>query len=272
MDRYGNALRRSAAPLLALPVVCVAPSAAAQTPESSTSSEVRAGASVSDGVGLDAASSSESDAASGTTSGFEWGLRTGLELGLGEIDDGNAFRGADLNGVAEYRIPVWLDLGYRFTEPLWLGLYAQAGSGAFGDSCPSGAQCEWTDVRLGGQLVYNLAPTSPMDPWLGLGLGWEWLRGSVTQAVEVSVAGEQTTVSVMARELRGGPQLLLQGGLGFDLGETVRIGPYVSAAAGMYLTDSFECTPGLDCSTEGEDLENKLHAWLGLGIRGTHGP
>jgi hypothetical protein len=203
--------------------------------------------------------------------GFEYGLRTGVELPLGDIDSGNQFRKASLSGVAEYRVPIVLDLGYRVTPPLWLGLAAQAGTGGFGDSCGEGAQCEWSDVRLAAQMMYRLTPRGGMDAWLGAGLGWEWLRGSITQTAEVTLEDEPVTVALEANELRGGPQVFLQTGLGFDLGETLRLGPYLAAAAGQYLTESFSCSTGLDCS-EQQDVENRVHGWISLGVRVSHGP
>ncbi|MEN9579378.1 MAG: hypothetical protein RJA70_2387 [Pseudomonadota bacterium] len=203
--------------------------------------------------------------------GLEHGLRSGLELGAGDIDAGNPFRRGALRSIAAYRVPIWLDLGYRLSAPWWIGTYAQVGSGAFGDSCPRAAECEWSDLRLGAQFTYHLSPNDPQDLWVGAGFGWQWLRGAITQTVEVPGPDDSTvTVPAKASELRGGPQLLVQGGLGWNLGETLRLGPYASAAAGMYLTDSFECSPGLPCDIDGR-TELRLHAWFGLGVRATYG-
>jgi hypothetical protein len=40
----------------------------------------------------------------------------------------------------------------------------------------------------------------------------------------------------------------------------------------MYLTDSFDCPDGFSCPDDGSVEDKKLHAWLGIGVRGTHGP
>lgn len=202
--------------------------------------------------------------------GFESGLRVGVEVPVGDIDSGHPFRQAALNGIAQYRVPVWLDVGYRISAAWWLGIGAQVGSGAFGDSCPSAAECDWSDVRVHAQLQYHFDPLGAMELWVGAALGWESLRASITQETTTQVDGKPMTVAVKARELLGGPQLLLQGGLHFAIDEGLRFGPYATAALGQYVTASFDCPAGLCDELEAD--ESRLHAWFGLGLRGSYGP
>lgn len=205
--------------------------------------------------------------------GFEHGLRLGVSLPLGRSDEGNELRSGDLNGVVGVRIPLWLDIGYRLNSNWWLGTAAQLGLGTAGSDCDDNQECEWSDLRLAAQAIYSLAPDASVDPWIGLGLGWEWLRGSVTLTVPGSVVGQDQDIAVRLQEVLSGPQLFLQGGLRFKLGEALTVGPFATAAAGVYLTDSVSCPDGVPaCESANGIDDNQLHAWLGLGVRGTHGP
>jgi hypothetical protein len=177
-----------------------------------------------------------------------------------------------MSGVVGVRVPIWLDLGYRLDAHWWVGLAPELGLGTVGSDCKDDQECEWSDLRLAAQATYALSPGSSADPWLGLGLGWEWLRGSVTLKVPPEVSGLDGEVAIRARELLGGPQLFAQGGMRFDVGETLTIGPYLAASAGMFLSDSFDCPEFLACPTDTDVEDQQIHAWVGLGVRGTHGP
>lgn len=206
--------------------------------------------------------------------GFEWGLKLGLELPLGDIDAGATIAGqrvrsGSLSGVAAFRVPVALDLGYRTSDHWWIGAEAGAGLGPTGDDCTASSVCEWSSLRLGAQVLYFFDPHQGSDPWIGAILGYEWLRGSVTHSLDLS---EDQTLSVKVRELVSGPQLALQGGLQFRLDDHLKVGPFAAGALGMYLSDSFDCPAALGCPESGGVNEHRVHAWLALGVRGSHGP
>jgi hypothetical protein len=48
---------------------------------------------------------------------------------------------------------------------------------------PAVPACSASDVRLGIMGRYNIAPTWPLSPWVGLGLGYEWGSFSEHQVV-----------------------------------------------------------------------------------------
>ncbi len=210
--------------------------------------------------------------------GFEWGLKLGFELPLGDADGGASvlgqqIRSGALSGIGSFRVPIGLDLGYRTSQRWWWGLEAGAGLGPAGDDCVDGATCEWSSLRLGAQAIYHLDPASSIDPWLGAVLGWEWLRGSAALSVPyVDAAGEEQLGVAKARELLGGPQVALEGGLSTALDDNLALGLFAAAAAGMYLSDDFDCPAQLGCPTDSSVDDKKVHVWLGLGVRGTHGP
>lgn len=223
---------------------------------------------------------SPEDANALPATGFEYGLRLGLELPIGDIDGGASVldgalqtRDGSMGGVSSFGVPVSLDLGYRTSEHWWWGLNAGAGTGPVGSDCPDNASCEWASLRLAAQAMYSLQPASASSiPWFGLSLGYESLRGSVAQSLSVSQDPDASAVSVKAREYLGGPFLSLQGGLDFTLAEHLRIGPFLSGLVGSYLRDQYECPSALGCPGGSGLDEPKVHAWLGLGVRGSNGP
>jgi hypothetical protein len=205
--------------------------------------------------------------------GFEWGLKLAFEWPLGDADGGVSVLGEQarsgaLRGIGGFRVPIALDLGYRTSRSWWLGVEAGAGLGPAGDDCVADTECEWSSVRLGAQAIYQFEPGASTEPWLGAILGYEWLRGSVTRVL--TVGGEDYPIK--ARELLGGPLLSVEGGLQFELADALRVGPYVSGTGGVYLTDSFDCIEELGCPDDGSVDDKRVHFWVGLGVRGTHGP
>ncbi len=224
-------------------------------------------------------STGDSNADTLPETGFEWGMKLGVELPFGQTDGagvsvrGIEYRSGDLGGVALLNVPIALDLGYRTSRSWWWGLEVGAGLGPTGDDCPDDTLCDFNNLRLSAQVIYNISPDSSVQPWVGALLGYEWLRPSVTQVVTVpSNDGGEQQVPIGAKEFLGGPQLGLEGGLQFSLADHVRLGPFMSAAMGAYLTDSFECASSLSCPDRDTVDGVRIHGWLGLGVRGTHGP
>lgn len=172
--------------------------------------------------------------------GFELGLRLDAELPFGE-----AFSGTRLKSMTSSQVALRLELGWRIT-PRWQ-VAAFAGYGlAFVNGCTENVSCSAHDVRvgLGGQL--HLRPGEAVDPWIGLGAGYEWLSlSSSTSAVSTDVTFEGPTFA------------LLDVGADFRLGERAAVGPFLEASAGQLR------------STETGDLAGKrAHLWVGLGVRG----
>jgi hypothetical protein len=159
-----------------------------------------------------------------------------------------------------------LDLGYRTSRNWWLGISAQAGLGIYGNACPDKVKCSWSEVRIGASALYGFSPENSVNPWLGFGVGYEWLRlwGLGKLAPETSVSGQ--------RELLGGPQVNILGGVAFRLTDSLSIGPYASAAAGMYLTSHFLCRGAAQCESNSSVEEKAVHVWLSAGVRGSYGP
>ncbi len=197
----------------------------------------------------------------GFRSGFEAGARLGAALPLGKA--GRDADGVDrkLGELTAWRAPLWLDVMYRVSPAASYGLYGQVGVGATGDGCSG--KCDFSDLRIGVQGQWRFSPESGIAPWLGVGAGWESL----------SYRSLSLATGVQSTELLGGPELLLQAGLGLRVEKSVELGPFLSVGAGSYLRDSYKCAPaGSDCPTGSAVAGSGLHSWLGLGLSVRYSP
>jgi hypothetical protein len=99
----------------------------------------------------------------------------------------------------------------------------------------------------------TIAGAIPLWPWIGAGLGYEWLRLS-------SSGGEEAVNGTLS----GFEFVNLQGGVDFKpLDDTnFGVGPFLAFSLAQYST-----------AADGGDIRDKtLHEWLNLGVRGTFVP
>lgn len=189
--------------------------------------------------------------------GFELGVRIayGIPMGGATKAQSSLDEDVDLSDVVAGLLPIQLDLGYRINNHLFVGGY---GSYAFGfkpDLCDeTGApECDSpSQVRVGGQVLFNILPvTHAMSPWIGAGIGYEWLNGPVFDG-----------------QLHGMEFFNVQAGVDFRLADHMRLGPYAQFSLGQYSTTS--------ATVLGEDVSNDLddkatHEWLDFGLKATFG-
>lgn len=193
------------------------------------------------------------------------GIELGLRLGYG-IPLGSAVPGSDLNKNIAGELPLWVELGYRL-DPRWMvGAYGLYGFGfATSDEermCDANhVDCSLHDLRLGAQIQYHVVPAGKLDPWLGLGFGYEWLTANGTLASGVR-SGSAT--------LRGWEFVHLQAGADWPVGEGLAIGPFISFSFAEYTNVSTDCS-GASCGpgVNGPVDDKSLHQWLVVGLRGT---
>jgi hypothetical protein len=260
-----------------------APNPGASAPAQGAELRVGASASVSSETGSgavegtssgteDTGTSSSSDGGAVSQTGFETGLRLGVGVPVGKGGQSQEGVERNLNELTTWRAPFWIDVGYRLSQVTTLGIYGQLGVGGNGDACAG--ECDWSDLRIGAQAQWRFAPGSSVNPWLGVGVGYEWLsfRTLVRVPIPNPMPDEPESIPVRTAELLGGPELLLQGGLDFRLEDSLSVGPYASASVGQYVTDGIKCDLDLACP-EAPSLDGAgFHAWLGVGLRGTYMP
>lgn len=124
--------------------------------------------------------------------------------------------------------------------------------------CPSGVDCFAYGVRVGLQAQYSFSTSGVFRPWLGIGVGYEWLQ--------VQLEGEVLGFPIDWTTGHSGPDLLhFQGGLDTSMGNAGRVGPFVGASAMQYSAcsaDLGETSPGCKIAQAG------WHGWVVLGLRG----
>jgi hypothetical protein len=174
------------------------------------------------------------------------GLSVGLRFGIG-FPGGNVAPGDPASTVTSYLLPVTLDVGYRLTPHWYVGGYVSLAYGASpASTCTStdgtGASCSETDVRAGLDLQYRFIPDAPLQPWIGIGAGWEVLN------------------KVSSDDEEGGGEAEGQSGLEFahlDLGADLRVAE--RDKLGVYFRTSFV-----------DFLNGSVNEWFTVGARWRH--
>lgn len=197
---------------------------------------------------------SEAPRQSGEGPVLELGVRSGILLAFG--DD---FQGLGQATTSRYQsfVPLQIDLGFRFASGLVLAGYFQYGAG-LGKSCATGATCSASLIRFGADALFHVRPREPIDPWLGLGIGYD-----IATLSQAPLGQAQTT-----NTLRGLELLHLQGGLDLQVTKALKLGPFVLLALGRYTVATAAQGP----ASATADIQNQsLHELVVVGVRGVYG-
>jgi hypothetical protein len=197
--------------------------------------------------------------------GFEAGLRVGYGIPLGDIE-----KNSKLSDGIGGEVPLIIDIGYRVIPNLFVGLYGQYAfgwvSGEISKACDLSSQisCSAHDMRLGVEGHFHFMPSEKFDPWVGLGIGYEWLG--------ISVSGAGTDVSTT---IHGFEFFNLQAGLDIAVAEHFYVGPFVTLTFAQASSASIDCGSIVcsnDFGTSGAIQDKALHEWLLIGVRGAYAP
>jgi hypothetical protein len=182
--------------------------------------------------------------------GVELGLRLAWAPAVG-----SAAEHVPMSEAIAWQVPIQADVLWT-AERFAAGVYGSWGPGGVsGGACADGASCSAQVVRAGAQVLWRFSRWSfGAAPWLGGGLGWEW----ASQRRERLGAASTTSWN--------GPELALQGGADWRLGERFGGGPFVLVGAGRYERVSVE-TPRDAGSADIAD--RSVHGWIQLGVRGS---
>jgi hypothetical protein len=180
------------------------------------------------------------------------GLRSGYAITAGHVS-GAVTRGGvtltapTMSDQTTGQIPIWIDAGYQVHPNLMLGVYGEYG---FDVGSPTNCWgCTAHDLRLGIQGQFHVNPDHGIDPWLGVGFGYESLA--------LSQGGTDGTLS-------GWELLNLQGGVDFQAARAFTVGPFLSVALDEYTK----------ASGGGQSLDfdaKAIHEWITIGVKGTFG-
>jgi hypothetical protein len=201
------------------------------------------------------AKAAEKSTPSNPDRGLQIGLRSGYALPFGKPYDADVTIRSDLNGI----VPIWIDAGYRFNPSIYVGAYGMYGFGLVNKTdtnhCGDDVSCSAYDIRVGVDAQYHVLPKGSVDPWVGLGFGYEWFR--------YKASGRGVDFSQL---LRGFDLLDLQIGADFELDQSVKLGPFIGYSIGQFGNGKKTRT---GTPTQSGGINNMaLHEWLTFGVRG----
>lgn len=207
--------------------------------------------------------------------GIQLGARVGLTGGVGKV-----YSGLPIMDSMSGALPITVDVGWRMFPFLYMGIvgtWAPVFMKQNEQSCPYPADCHAYAWRLGAQADFHVAPRSSLDPYIGLGIGYEVLQTSIDTTRMVPVPGGALPANVSANVVdRGWEFAALTLGLDARVNKFLGIGPYVSAAVGVYDVHEGD----INVSANGMTLQqmpipavNHVAHGIGtIGLRGTFNP
>src|SRR5512143_3035419 len=181
--------------------------------------------------------------------GFLLAVRAGWGVPLGD-----AVRDVALADVADGKLPLGVDVGYRFNGRLGGALYLELSPLSLALPCPTGSGCSGFDVRFGLVVQLHLAPRSWADPWVGAGFGVEHLEATAPTVPDAPVAWERSWF---------GLEVPVEAGLDLALSDYFALGPYASAAFGQFTSASTRPPGG--ATTTAAVGDRVRHGWVQAG-------
>jgi len=210
-------------------------------------------------------------------SGFAFGLRAGYAIPMGKAglaDTANTTNTSSdkLQDSVKGMIPLWFDVGYRISPALYAGAFFQYGFALINkdqnEEYNHGFSCSAHDIALGANVHYHILPDASFDPWLGAGLGYEFLTANVSGPFS---SGNQTVNVDASATLKGFQFLILEAGGDFKATPALAVGPFVNFAIGEYTRwSSTASTSGISQDQSGDVQDTGVHEWLTIGVRGQY--
>ena len=147
---------------------------------------------------------------------FEVGARLGYAAPTGKLNDEppttDAMQTAvwdnELKSVVLGQVPLGLELGIRALPMLTLGGYVELAPGILGSTASDGCDaydhdCSTLGIRFGFMGHVHVLPHQPIDPWLGVGVGFEalTLKEELTSRIAITLAYTGVEVPLRAGTL-----------------------------------------------------------------------
>lgn len=191
---------------------------------------------------------------------FEAGVRAAVGFAIGNAvgPRADAPAGTPLSDLVAWSVPLQVEAGAR-VGPVFVGGYLSWAYGKPGSAFDGESARSASDVRFGFEVLWHFAPDRAVDPWAGLGVGYEWLNLNATGPSGIPVSAS----------FRGFEWVNVQLGVDFALGRSWRIGPFLQARVGQYDTGSLGIVTPQGAQPSGtSDLPSKAaHAWFDVGVR-----
>jgi hypothetical protein len=189
-------------------------------------------------------------------SGLVLAGRLGYGFPNGDVATGEPDVPPRMSDTWSGKIPIWLELGYRFNGLVRAGLYLELAPTMVSDSaCPADVSCSAADVRVGLDVQFHFMPHQQIDPWLGLGFGAEFLT------YHQSLPGPDYDERWSGWELP-----MIEGGLDMPLAPRFSLGPYMALSFSQF--NRRRVTQD-NVTTEFTPSGESTHSWFQVGIKGT---
>lgn len=188
---------------------------------------------------------------------FEMGARAGVSYPLGDSISGKAL--ADQVGPS---FPLTFELGVRLLGRYELALVGQYALGTISSTNASGCYtgnnaCSSSVGQVGLEFLYHPLGLVKVDPFVGVGFGYEWLLARAT------ISGKNNDLAVS-----GWNWVVLQTGVEFGVSNLFRIGPYALLSVGQYQNSSYTViVGGVPMSGTSPIANPAVHLWLSVGVR-----
>ena len=199
---------------------------------------------------------------------MRWVLALGFAVGvLGSTARANAaepvLRPWEISGRVGYAVgnlsslsavPLGVDLGYRLSPRWSLGVYGGLDFAQHADDAEDADEViKAKRYRVGVEAVFHFPIERRIEPWIGLGMGFEALRG----ATELS--STWPTPYFSSRPYRADGLELLNLQLGFDVlvSSVFVLGPYLSGSVVTYRNQ------------QGVPASEDFYFWGTIGVKGT---
>ena len=169
----------------------------------------------------------------------------------------DGFGASRLSDVINHAVPFGVELAYRFSPLFRAGLYFEGAPLSIDSrACDPGDPCNGSTFQFGLDTQLHFASYHSVDPWIGIGVGYEWLRVAAT-AGPVGAGFPETW------HYDGWIFPRLSAGLDFMVSPTFTLGPYVSYSAGQF-SSVHTASDGVTSTI----FQQAYHGWFGLGLRG----
>lgn len=193
--------------------------------------------------------------------GISVGLRTGWALPAGQIETGDR-----MSSTYSAMVPIGIDGAYRITPRFRVGLSGQYALVSTSEvTCQPPLECSAHQWRFGPMASFHPASPArygstssplPVDPWVGLGVGYEIL------SIGLSSSGRHST------RTESGFDLDVSMGLDWRAAERLRLGGLIGVSIGQFSRVSIDQSAGPDYS--GRIPSASMHEWFFFGIRGQY--
>ncbi len=197
-------------------------------------------------------------------SGILLGVRAGYALPFGDVARDEASlppAGARLRDLVPGKVPLWLEVGYRFSRHFHGELFMElAPSSVASQSCAQGP-CSALGISFGVAVQVHALPTKLVDPWLGVGFGVELLDATV---YDPSPPQNQPP-GRYELTWRGLEVPRVEGGLDLALSSRLTVGPYVTASFARFTSFTWKPVGGTETTAAIED--HAMHGWIQAGLK-----